>query len=63
MTAARIDGKALAAEILAESAIRVSRLRAAGTVPGLAVVLVGDKRPVTVEMALVPAGWPAVIVG
>lgn len=42
MTATRIDGKALAAEILGESAIRVSRLREAGTVPGLAVVLVGD---------------------
>lgn len=42
MTATRIDGKALAAEILAESAVRVSRLRAAGTIPGLAVVLVGE---------------------
>ena len=42
MTATRIDGKALAAEVLAESAVRVSRLRAAGTIPGLAVVLVGE---------------------
>ena len=42
MTAQMIDGKALAAEILSESAVRVSRLRAAGTVPGLAVVLVGE---------------------
>ena len=42
MTATRIDGKALAAEILAESAVRVSRLRAAGMIPGLAVVLVGE---------------------
>lgn len=42
MTAQRIDGKALAATILSENALRVARLRAAGTVPGLAVVLVGD---------------------
>lgn len=42
MTAQRIDGKALAAEILSENAVRVARLRAAGTVPGLAVVLVGE---------------------
>lgn len=42
MTAQMIDGKALASTTLSESAARVSRLRAAGTIPGLAVVLVGE---------------------
>ncbi len=42
MTASLIDGKAIAEEFAAENALRASRLRAAGTVPGLAVVIVGD---------------------
>jgi len=42
-TAIRIlDGKAVAAEVRAEVAARVARLRARGIVPGLTVVLVGD---------------------
>jgi methylenetetrahydrofolate dehydrogenase (NADP+)/methenyltetrahydrofolate cyclohydrolase len=42
MTARIIDGKALAARLRAELASRIERLAAAGTPPGLAVVLVGD---------------------
>jgi methylenetetrahydrofolate dehydrogenase (NADP+)/methenyltetrahydrofolate cyclohydrolase len=42
MTARIIDGKALAARLRAELAPRVQRLTAAGTPPGLAVLLVGD---------------------
>jgi len=42
MTATPIDGKAHAADIAVESALRASRLREAGTVPGLAVVIVGE---------------------
>ncbi|HSN21150.1 MAG TPA: tetrahydrofolate dehydrogenase/cyclohydrolase catalytic domain-containing protein, partial [Usitatibacter sp.] len=42
MTARPIDGKAIAQEFRAELAIRVARLREAGIVPGLAVVIVGD---------------------
>jgi len=42
MTARLIDGKALAAELRNESAVRVDRLRALGIVPGLAVVIVGE---------------------
>jgi methylenetetrahydrofolate dehydrogenase (NADP+)/methenyltetrahydrofolate cyclohydrolase len=42
MTAIPIDGKAIAGELAAENAIRAARLRAAGVVPGLAVVIVGD---------------------
>jgi methylenetetrahydrofolate dehydrogenase (NADP+) / methenyltetrahydrofolate cyclohydrolase len=42
VTARRIDGKAIAAEHRAELAIRVARLRDAGIVPTLAVVIVGD---------------------
>jgi methylenetetrahydrofolate dehydrogenase (NADP+)/methenyltetrahydrofolate cyclohydrolase len=42
MTARRIDGVALGREIRAEVAVRVAELRAAGIVPGLAVVLVGE---------------------
>jgi len=37
-----IDGKAIAAEVNAETKRRVEKLRAAGRVPGLTVVLVGD---------------------
>lgn len=37
-----IDGKQVAAEIRAEVAEKVAKLKAAGVVPGLAVVLVGD---------------------
>jgi methylenetetrahydrofolate dehydrogenase (NADP+)/methenyltetrahydrofolate cyclohydrolase len=37
-----IDGKAIAAHLREEIAADVARLKAAGTVPGLAVVLVGD---------------------
>lgn len=43
MTARIIDGKALAAEVRAEVAQRVTRLRARGVQPTLAVILVGDK--------------------
>ena len=42
MTAQRIDGAAIAAEIRSEVAARVTSLRARGRVPGLAAVLVGD---------------------
>ncbi len=42
MTARLIDGKAIAREFRAEAAIRVERLREAGIIPGLAVVIVGD---------------------
>ena len=42
MTARLIDGKALAAELRNESAVRAERLRELGVVPGLAVVMVGD---------------------
>jgi len=41
-TAARIDGTAIAREVRAEVARRAARLAAAGEVPGLAVILVGD---------------------
>ena len=42
MTAKLIDGKAIAAEWRAETAVRVQRLRERGIVPGLAVVIVGE---------------------
>lgn len=42
MSAAIIDGKAVAASVLAEVATRVQALQARGVVPGLAAVLVGD---------------------
>lgn len=42
MTAKIIDGKAIAADVRAEAAVRAARLAAAGTVPGLAVVIVGE---------------------
>jgi methylenetetrahydrofolate dehydrogenase (NADP+)/methenyltetrahydrofolate cyclohydrolase len=42
VTAQRIDGAAIAAEIKAEVAARVAALRARGKTPGLAAVLVGD---------------------
>ncbi len=42
MSARLIDGKAIAQEYRAELALRVSRLRAQGLVPTLAVVIVGD---------------------
>jgi len=42
VTARLIDGKAIAAELRAETAVRVARLREAGVVPGLAVVIVGE---------------------
>jgi methylenetetrahydrofolate dehydrogenase (NADP+)/methenyltetrahydrofolate cyclohydrolase len=42
VTARVIDGKAIAQEYRAELAVRVERLRAAGIVPGLAVVIVGE---------------------
>jgi len=42
MNARIIDGKAIAAGVAAENAIRAARLRDAGTVPGLAVVIVGE---------------------
>jgi len=42
MNARIIDGKAIAADIAIENALRAARLRDAGTVPGLAVVIVGD---------------------
>ena len=42
MTARLIDGKAIAQEYRAELAVRVERLRAAGIVPCLAVVIVGE---------------------
>lgn len=42
MTAKIIDGKAIAAELRAEVAERAAKLAEQGTVPGLAVVLVGE---------------------
>jgi len=42
VTATTIDGKAIAQAYRAEAAIRVQRLAAAGVVPSLAVVIVGD---------------------
>lgn len=42
MTATILDGKAAASAIKAELKVRVERLRAAGIMPGLATVLVGD---------------------
>ncbi len=42
MTARPIDGKAIAQEYRAEFAVRVGRLKEAGLVPGLAVVIVGE---------------------
>ena len=42
MSARLIDGKAIAQEFRAELRIRVARLREAGVVPGIAVVIVGD---------------------
>jgi methylenetetrahydrofolate dehydrogenase (NADP+)/methenyltetrahydrofolate cyclohydrolase len=42
MNARPIDGKAIAADIAGENAFRAARLRDAGTVPGLAVIIVGD---------------------
>jgi len=42
MTARRLDGKATAAEVKADLKERVTRLAAAGHVPGLGTVLVGD---------------------
>jgi methylenetetrahydrofolate dehydrogenase (NADP+)/methenyltetrahydrofolate cyclohydrolase len=42
MTATPIDGKAIAADVASESALRAARLRETGIVPGLAVVIVGD---------------------
>jgi methylenetetrahydrofolate dehydrogenase (NADP+) / methenyltetrahydrofolate cyclohydrolase len=42
MTAAIIDGKAIAAQVRSEVAARTAALRADGIVPGLAFVLVGD---------------------
>lgn len=42
MTASIIDGKAVAAQVEAETAAQIARLASAGITPGLAVVLVGD---------------------
>ncbi len=42
MTAALLDGKATAAAIRADLGVRVARLSAAGSTPGLGTVLVGD---------------------
>ena len=42
MSAALIDGKAIAAELRAELRIRVARLADSGVVPGLAVIIVGN---------------------
>ena len=42
MTAKVIDGKAIAAEMRNEVAVRVERLKSRGLLPGLAVVIVGD---------------------
>ncbi len=44
MTARVIDGKAFAARVRGQVAEHVTRLKAAGVVPGLAVVLVGETR-------------------
>lgn len=45
MTAITLDGNALAAEIKADLAQRVEKLKAAGITPGLGTVLVGDDGP------------------
>ena len=45
MSARLLDGEALAARVRAEVADRVARLRAAGVVPGLGTILVGDDGP------------------
>jgi methylenetetrahydrofolate dehydrogenase (NADP+)/methenyltetrahydrofolate cyclohydrolase len=45
MSATIIDGKAIAAQVRAEVAERVTRLKAVGVTPGLAFVLVGDDEP------------------
>ena len=42
MSAQRIDGKQVAADIKAELAVRVAALKQRGIVPGLGTVLVGD---------------------
>jgi methylenetetrahydrofolate dehydrogenase (NADP+)/methenyltetrahydrofolate cyclohydrolase len=42
MTAKIIDGRAIAAAVRAEVAVRVNALQSKGTLPGLAAVLVGD---------------------
>ncbi len=42
MGAKRIDGRAIAASVRRQAADRAAALRAAGTVPGLAAVIVGD---------------------
>jgi methylenetetrahydrofolate dehydrogenase (NADP+)/methenyltetrahydrofolate cyclohydrolase len=42
VTAKLIDGKAIAAEMRNEAAVRVERLKSRGIVPGLAVVIVGE---------------------
>jgi methylenetetrahydrofolate dehydrogenase (NADP+)/methenyltetrahydrofolate cyclohydrolase len=42
MSATILDGRALAASIKAELALRTTKLKAAGTTPGLGTVLVGD---------------------
>ena len=42
MSARLIDGKAIAAEMRNECAVRVERLKSRGIVPGLAVVIVGE---------------------
>lgn len=42
MSAAIIDGKAIAAEVRAEAANRVQELKAKGITPGLAVILLGE---------------------
>ncbi|MDR1711139.1 MAG: bifunctional methylenetetrahydrofolate dehydrogenase/methenyltetrahydrofolate cyclohydrolase [Propionibacteriaceae bacterium] len=42
MTATRIDGKAVAAQIKAELAAKVAELRSGGVTPGLGTVLVGE---------------------
>ncbi|MGH3429851.1 MAG: bifunctional methylenetetrahydrofolate dehydrogenase/methenyltetrahydrofolate cyclohydrolase [Mycobacteriales bacterium] len=42
MTATILDGKATAAAIRSDLTVRVEKLRAAGIIPGLATVLVGD---------------------
>jgi methylenetetrahydrofolate dehydrogenase (NADP+) / methenyltetrahydrofolate cyclohydrolase len=42
LSARVIDGKAIAAELRAELAVRVDRLKGEGLTPGLAVVIVGD---------------------
>ncbi|MDX2227692.1 MAG: bifunctional methylenetetrahydrofolate dehydrogenase/methenyltetrahydrofolate cyclohydrolase FolD [Verrucomicrobiae bacterium] len=43
MSATLIDGKAIAEEIVSEVAVRVAAFKPLGKVPGLAVVLVGDR--------------------